>query len=270
MKNQTRKLVRRQSRNGTRTPEIASKNCNTWLYAEDLEEVLRMVSAKGSNESAVIREIVHEWMRLKKKKALATEAATGPEQIRNLLSEVVEQQLKSVREKQAAMGGGIGELLGMLAGVKDNFQGEKPDGLGAAQAVLPPEFMALLTRLEEELTAARRDISATRPEVGEGVGTQIHQLGRLIEGSHAQYTLLAQTFICNWTTLDFVVRFLVEASLRAQQMEVDQIDAETTEDRVNLRTSGLQIIQSLERQLKLPADLTLKLLNPLLPAPEGA
>ena len=265
MKTLTRKLIRRRSPSGNKAPEIASKNCNTWLYAEDLAEVLRMVGAKGSNESAIIREIVHEWMRLKKKKVLAVEAATSPEQVRSLVEDAIARQLSPLREKQAAIGEGIGELLAKTAGLKEHFQAPKSSENAARQPTLPPEVLGLLTRLVGELNAARQDILATRSEVGEAVGAQIQQLAHLLEGSQAQYTLLGQSFICNWTTLDFVVR-LVETGLRGQRVEPDRIESETSQEREHLRDYGLEIIRAMEQEMGLPVELRLKMIAPLIPA----
>jgi transposase len=270
MKNQTRKLIRRGPRNGHGAPVIASKNCNVRLYEEDLDEVLRMVNSRGSNESEIVREIVNDWMRFARKKAVAAEAATSPERLRDLVSKEIAQHVEPLREKQDSMKAGVAELLATLAEVKESIQGEIPGGDGDGHSPLLDELKGLLRRLETELVAARQYVAALRAESGKREAKQTRQLDRLLEGHQAQYTVLGQAFICGWTTLDFVVRVLVEASLREQGFAQEQIDADTTEDRVNLRTNGLQIIQSLERQLKLPPDLALKYLNPLVPAPEEA
>jgi hypothetical protein len=262
----TKKLLRRNGRNASSAAELAATNSTTFLYAEDLEEVQRMVSARGKSESETIRDIVHEWMRIKKKKALVTEAATSPEQIRNLIGELVARELTPLREKQSIIGDGIREILAMIARLKHPSPTTEYVDKEGDQWPASGELLSLLQQLENHLTAARQEISATRNEVGEGVSSQLHHLDRLLTGSQAQYTLLGQSFICNWTTLDFVVKYLVETSLRSGRVDPNQVETETNQDREHLRDYGVEIIRAMEKEMGLPIELCLKMIAPLVPA----
>ncbi|MCA1633883.1 MAG: hypothetical protein LC802_09225 [Acidobacteria bacterium] len=265
MRNQTRKLIRRRPRNGRSAPVIASKNCNVRLFEEDLDEVLRMVSAKGSNESEIVRSIVNDWMRLKKKQVVATEATAIPERLRDLITETLEQHLRPLRDKQASMGDGIAELLATLDEVKVNIHGKTTGGSGDSHPPLLDELKSLLRRLETELVATRQYVAAERAESGERVSKQTRQMARLLQRSRAEYTLLGQSFMCGWTTLEFVVRFLVEARLRLDGLEPEEIASKATDERNRLRERANEMIVTLEEGLKLPEEIRLELVHNLLP-----
>jgi hypothetical protein len=261
----SKKLIRRQGRNGSSVPALASSNSTTFLYAEDLEEIRRMVSARGKTESEVLRDVVHEWVRLKKKKILAAEAAAVPEQVGSVVEEAVARQLAPLRERQAAVADGISKLLSALAGAEEDFRAEKATGDGAGRSPVPGELTSLLRRLETELVATRQYVAAERAESGERLDKQTRQLARLLERSRAQYTILGQSFMCGWTTLEFVVSLLVATRLRLEGLEPEEVASKTVEERVRLRERGHEMISVLENELKLSNELRLELIHNLLP-----
>ena len=262
MNSRSKKLIRRQGRNGSSVPALASSNSTTFLYAEDLEEIRRMVSARGKTESEVLRDVVHEWVRLKKKKILT---AAAPDQVGSVVEEAVARQLTPLRERQAIMADGISKLLSAMTGAEEDFRAEKTTGDGAGRSTVPGELTSLLRRLETELVATRQYVAAERAERGERLEKQTWQLARLLERSRAQYTILGQSFMCGWTTLEFVVSFLVATRLRLEGLEPEEVASKTAEERVRLRERGHEMISALENELKLSNELRLELIHNLLP-----
>jgi hypothetical protein len=75
---------------------VTKVSSSSRLYVDDFQEVASMCRAENSNESEVIREIVHDWLRIKKVEALGRDQIEDP--VRRIYERVLAQQIEPLHD----------------------------------------------------------------------------------------------------------------------------------------------------------------------------
>lgn len=227
---------------GTKKRKIAKPNSSTHLFTDDYKEVLDICQAEGIKESEAIRLIVSDWLRSKKVEALGKDQVEDP--IRRVYERVIGEQIAPLVETVQA----LKTALEKQPKVRTSLPEPPP-----SNSTQTSQFSALL----ESIAELKQMLEQTGSDLTEAGAAQMNQLELIHKSQLTLQSIGSETFAAGWTISDLIIRYLVEADLRAQNMEPESVESEVASERRGLRLEGLNKIASIEEFFDLPEEFRL-------------
>ena len=211
---------------------LAKVSSSSKLFDDDFQSVANMCRAENAKESEVIREIVHDWLRIKRVEALGRDQIEDP--VRAIYKRVLSEQLEPLHES-------ISTIKSLLQRTANGHQTE-PFSPQLSLTEAPSEIMEALAGIRSLLEQTMADATASTDQ-------QLKRLSEFFQSQRALHVIASETFASTWTISDFIVRYLVEKTLLTQGKCRDDVEAEVDVERRGLRAEGLEKILELEEAL---------------------
>jgi hypothetical protein len=226
----------------TKKRKIARPNSSTHLFTDDYKEVLDICQTEGIKESEALRLIVSDWIRDKKVEALGKDQLEDP--IRRVYERVISEQIAPLVESVKTMKSVVERL--------SRGGGASPDKSQPSASPMP-QTLGLL----EAIAELRQMLEQTGSDLTESGAAQMEQLEQIHKSQLTLQSIGSETFATGWTITDLIIRYLVEADLRAQNKEPDEVESEVAAERRGLRLEGLKKIAGIEAFFNLPDEFRL-------------
>lgn len=126
---------------------VASSSSSTKLFVDDLREVARLTSAEGKTQSDIIRELVHEALRLRRLQAIGRDA--GEDYLRRIQQQAITEGLSPVlqelTELRALMTNPLARTKAEPHTPVDHHQNDEKLGSATANGTRSSRVQVLLT-----------------------------------------------------------------------------------------------------------------------------
>jgi hypothetical protein len=237
-------LVNRKKRSGA---ELADTTRSANLFKGDDVKVEDLCRRLKKGPSEVIRQLVSEA--LIQQQIGQRESASNNGVSRRELAEVLDENLRPVRQELGDVKGCLRELASMIGDLKGLNAPKVEDGSSDLNEVLP-NIDANITLIHEKIKASFDAFVALAKLIGQ-------KQDRAEERAHAwhktTYALIANIFSWNWTVMDWLKRYVVipqVALMEPREKVILAVEAEvkaSTSEATKRRTA-------IQRRLKLPKD----------------
>lgn len=225
-----------------RKRKLSKTNSSTYLHEDDSAVVLSLAKAAGVGESEALRVIVSDWISSQRVKAMGRDQVEDP--IRRIYERVVEERINP-----------LAELVRQIKGSVEKLASGQP--APQMRELLPAAGQDNGGEILSAINGLRSLIEQTGSDLSESSAAQISQLDTIQAAVLGLHGITSETFASSWTIADLIARYLVEVSLRDQNLLPEEVESEATKERALLRLEGLMKIAGLGRLLELPKEFLL-------------
>lgn len=223
----------------TRKRRISKLTCSTKLYQDDHRTLTALVKDKASSESEVLRDIVSEWLRMKRVEALGK--TQGEETVRKIYERILEEQLSPFTDQLRSIKASLHSLTNI-----SQFQADSAKtSVAESSPASTEEILSRLNSLSEQIA----ETGAALSEIDVAQASRMKEIERALR---AVQLIVTQGFASSWIIIELIGRYVVEANLPDQNISTQEIAEEVAQERNHFRQEGLQQVAELENLLSLP------------------